>query len=59
MRILDLIGPEKCIWASDYPHPESTLGYSAAVVRDVFDAAGDEHARKIVGGTAVDLWGLN
>lgn len=59
MRLLDLIGPGKIVWASDYPHPESTLGYSAAVVRDVFDAAGDDDGKRIVGGTAVELWGLN
>jgi predicted TIM-barrel fold metal-dependent hydrolase len=59
MRLLDLIGPDRAIWASDYPHPESTLGFSAAVIRDIFDAAGDEEGKKIVGGTAVKLWNLN
>jgi predicted TIM-barrel fold metal-dependent hydrolase len=59
MRLLDLIGPDRAIWASDYPHPESTLGFSAAVIRDIFDAAGDDDGKKIVGGTAVRLWNLN
>ncbi|MFN0094462.1 MAG: amidohydrolase family protein, partial [Dehalococcoidia bacterium] len=33
MKLIDDIGHGKAIWASDYPHPESTLGYSAQVIR--------------------------
>jgi predicted TIM-barrel fold metal-dependent hydrolase len=58
LKLLADIGPHKAIWASDYPHPESTLGYSAATIRDIFAAAGDEDGKAIVGGTAVKLWGL-
>ena len=58
LKLLDLIGPSRMLWASDYPHPESTLGFSAQVVRDIFDAAGEDDGRRIVGGTAVELWGL-
>lgn len=58
LKLLDLIGPHKVLWASDYPHPESTLGYSAQVVRDIFAAAGDEDGRRIVGGNAVEIWEL-
>ena len=59
LRLIDLIGADKAIWASDYPHPESTLGYTAQVVRDIFDACGEEDGRKIAGGNAVKLWDLN
>jgi predicted TIM-barrel fold metal-dependent hydrolase len=58
LREIDLFGAHKAIWASDYPHPESTLGYSARVVRDIFDAVGDEAGKKIVGGNAMELWKL-
>ncbi len=58
MQLLPQIGVEKAIWASDYPHPESTLGYSAQVVRDVFAAAGEADGKRIVGGNALELWGL-
>ena len=47
------------MWASDYPHPESTLGYSAAAVRGILSAAGETDGKKIVGGNAVQIWGLN
>ncbi len=59
MQLIDQVGHGKAIWASDYPHPESTLGYSAQTVRDIFTAVGEETGRKIVGGTAIDLWGLS
>jgi predicted TIM-barrel fold metal-dependent hydrolase len=58
LELLHHIGPHKVLWASDYPHPESTLGYSARTVRDIFAAAGDEDGRKVVGGNAVEIWGL-
>jgi predicted TIM-barrel fold metal-dependent hydrolase len=52
------IGPHKVLWASDYPHPESTLGYSAQTVRDIFAATGDEAGKQIAGGNAVEIRGL-
>lgn len=58
LELLPHIGAHKVLWASDYPHPESTLGYSAATVRDIFKAAGEEDGKAIVGGNAVDIWGL-
>src|SRR5690606_26933524 len=39
---IDWIDHTKAIWASDYPHPESSLGYSAAVVRDIIASVGEE-----------------
>jgi predicted TIM-barrel fold metal-dependent hydrolase len=58
MQLIDQVGHGKAIWASDYPHPESTLGYSARTIRDIFSAVGEETGRKIVGGTACELWNL-
>ncbi len=59
LELLPKLGAHKALWASDYPHPESTLGYSAQTVRDIFDAAGEEDGRRIVGGNAIDLWNLD
>ena len=59
MRQLDLIGWERVMWASDYPHPESTVGYTQQTIWDVFAAAETpEQAQAMVGGTALDLWKL-
>ena len=59
LRLMDLIGAERMLWASDYPHPESTLGYSAQTVKDIMTTVGPEAGRKIAGGNAIELWGLN
>ena len=58
MELLPHIGAHKLLWASDYPHPESTLGYSAKAVRDIFETVGEEAGRQIVGGNAVEVWNL-
>jgi predicted TIM-barrel fold metal-dependent hydrolase len=59
LKLLDDIGWDRVMWASDYPHRESTLGHSRRAVRDVFDATTVEKAQAVVGGTATKLWGLN
>jgi len=58
LRLLDLIGPETALWSSDYPHPESTLGYSSSAIQAVFDATDVETAQKIVGNTAAKLFNM-
>jgi predicted TIM-barrel fold metal-dependent hydrolase len=58
MELLHHIGAHKVLWASDYPHPESTLGYSARAVRDIIATVGEEAGKAIVGGNAVEIWGL-
>jgi predicted TIM-barrel fold metal-dependent hydrolase len=60
LRLLDRIGPDRVLWATDYPHVESTLGWSRQAAQMVFDAAETEaDAKKIVAGNAVKLWGLD
>ncbi|MGH2633074.1 MAG: amidohydrolase family protein [Tepidiformaceae bacterium] len=58
LEMLHRIGPERCMWSSDYPHNESTLGYTRSAVDAVFKATTVENARKIVGGNAIELFGL-
>ncbi len=59
LRQLDLIGWDKVMWCSDYPHPESTIGYSQQSIWDIFDATETvEQAQAIVGKTAMKLWRL-
>jgi predicted TIM-barrel fold metal-dependent hydrolase len=59
LEMLHRIGPERALWSSDYPHNESTLGYTRSSVEAVFRATSEENARKIVGGNAIDLFGLS
>ena len=56
---LDYIGAERIMWASDYPHPESTFGYNWDAMKAVADAVSPENAEKILGGTARKLYGLD
>jgi predicted TIM-barrel fold metal-dependent hydrolase len=56
LSLLDHIGPETALWSSDYPHQESTFGYTRSSIRAVFDATSVENAQKIVGKTALELF---
>jgi predicted TIM-barrel fold metal-dependent hydrolase len=57
-RVIDLVGADRLMWSSDYPHAESTLGYSQDAVREVFDAVPEAEARMIIGGTAMRVFDL-
>ena len=59
LRNLDYIGAENVMWSNDYPHPEGAFGYSADAIQDVLDFTTKEDARKILGGTATSLYGLD
>lgn len=48
LRLIDKIGVENAMWSSDYPHNESTFGYSEKSLKTVVDAVGPEAATKIV-----------
>lgn len=56
---IDRIGWDRIMWASDYPHRESSLGYTHQVVEEIFSTTTVEQAQAIVGGTATKLYGLN
>jgi predicted TIM-barrel fold metal-dependent hydrolase len=56
LSLLDRIGPETCMWSSDYPHTESTFAYTPSSIEAVFAATSVENAQKIVGKTALELF---
>ena len=56
---LDIIGAERVMWATDYPHSEGNYGYGRASMKAVVDLAGEGRARDILGGNAVKLFGLD
>ena len=58
LELLHRIGPDRVMWSSDYPHQESTFGYSRSAIQAVFDATTVENAQKILGKTAIDLFDL-
>lgn len=58
LELLHRIGADRVMWSSDYPHQESTFGYSRSAIQAVFDATSVEDAQKIVGKTALDLFDM-
>ncbi|MFN0145398.1 MAG: amidohydrolase family protein [Dehalococcoidia bacterium] len=58
LEMMHRIGAGNAMWSSDYPHNESTFGYSRSAVQAVFDAVSVEEAQKIVGGNAIRVFGL-
>jgi hypothetical protein len=52
------IGIDKVMWSSDYPHNESTFGYSERSLAAVVDAVGPEDAVRVVGGNVRNFLGI-
>ena len=48
LALIDRIGVDNVMWSSDYPHNESTFGYSEKSLASVVEAVGAEDAVKIV-----------
>ena len=58
LELLHRIGADRVMWSSDYPHQESTLGYSRSAIDAVFKATSVENAQKIVGKTALAVFNM-
>jgi predicted TIM-barrel fold metal-dependent hydrolase len=56
LEMLHRIGAETALWCSDYPHQESTFGYTRSAIDEVFAHCNVEDAQKIVGKTALKLF---
>lgn len=59
LQLIDQIGVDNVMWSVDYPHNESTFGYSGTAMDNVIAMVGAEKARKILGETAIGLFGLD
>jgi predicted TIM-barrel fold metal-dependent hydrolase len=53
------IGVDRVMWSSDYPHNESTFGYSEKSLAAVVAALGSENAAKVVSGNVKNFFGLS
>jgi hypothetical protein len=58
LELLHRIGPATAMWASDYPHQESTLGYTRSAIDAVFAATSVEVAQQILGKTAMKVFNM-
>nr|WP_281255242.1 amidohydrolase family protein [Mycolicibacterium vulneris] len=59
VRQINEIGIDKVMWSSDYPHSESTFGYSERSLVAVVDAVGPEDAVRVVGGNIKNFLGIS
>ena len=59
LEMLPRIGADRVMWSSDYPHQESTFGYTRSAVEAVLKAVPLADAKKILGGTALELFRMD
>ena len=57
--LIGQIGADNVMWASDYPHPNSTFPDSKREVENLIAACGPETARKLTRDNAARLYGLS
>ena len=58
LRNLDILGADRVMWATDYPHSEGTFGFTWDAIEAVLKATTHEEAKMILGGTAKKLFRL-
>jgi predicted TIM-barrel fold metal-dependent hydrolase len=58
-KLIEDIGADRVMWAQDYPHSEGTFGYTADALAEITDLVSEADARKILGGTALEIYKLN
>jgi predicted TIM-barrel fold metal-dependent hydrolase len=58
LSMIDRIGVDKVMWSTDFPHNESTYGYSNTSLKSVVDAVGPEAAKLIASDNAKAFLGL-
>jgi predicted TIM-barrel fold metal-dependent hydrolase len=59
LELIDKIGIHKVFWSTDYPHNESTFGYSEKSLAAVVDALGPESAARVVGENIKEFLGIS
>jgi predicted TIM-barrel fold metal-dependent hydrolase len=58
LELVDRIGIDRVMWSTDFPHNESTYGYSSQSLASVVSAVGPDAAVAVVGGTVKRYLGL-
>ena len=59
VRLRDLLGVNKLIWATDFPHQESEFPESMGVIERVFEGVPDDERRLMVAQNAIDFFHLD
>jgi predicted TIM-barrel fold metal-dependent hydrolase len=58
MRLLDILGIENLMWATDYPHPDSTWPRSRQVLEQHFEGMSRDDVELIASGNATRIYKL-
>ena len=56
IRDRDVIGTERILWGSDYPHYEGTYPHTRLALRHTFNDIGEDDVRKMLGLNAAELY---
>ena len=59
LDLIDRIGVTRAMWSSDFPHNESTYGYTTEVLASVVTQVGVEAAEAILGDNIRAFLGLD
>lgn len=59
LELIDRIGADRVMWSTDFPHNESTYGYSNSTIKSVVDAVGPQRATAIVSDNVKRFLGLD
>jgi len=54
-----VMGADRFMWGSDYPHDEGTPPYTREHLRQVFHAVGETELRRLLAGNAAALYGFD
>ncbi|HTB46426.1 MAG TPA: amidohydrolase family protein [Acetobacteraceae bacterium] len=57
--LAEYIGPNKILWATDYPHPDGFFPGAPAMVRKLLGNASAETIRQVMAGSAMGFYGLH
>jgi predicted TIM-barrel fold metal-dependent hydrolase len=57
-EVIPSIGADACMWASDYPHTDSTFPHSREAVDKVLGSLPEEDRRKITATNCARLYGF-
>ncbi len=57
-RSIPLVGAESCMWASDYPHTDSTFPNSRHAIEESLGALSSDDVRKITATNCAQLYGF-
>lgn len=57
-QMIPLLGADSCMWASDYPHTDSTFPRSREAIADTLGTLADEDRRKITASNCAGLYGF-